>query len=155
MHQPIITTLCLTTLLTLVGCASNRPQAHYTEQSGSGPDSTLEHMPGLIGTLRGHTSDSGLVLYSDNPKDHPLFHPKEEKEATTKPSQAAHNINNKATKATKVPTNSEIQEFKLYRSFMQFRSLPKNAPEKKRFREWLQWRRFEQTIKQRSGQHTQ
>lgn len=152
MKQTIVATSCLAALLTLTGCASNQPQAHYTEQSGSGPDSTLEHMPGLIGSLRGHSSDTGLVLYSDNPKDHPLFHPRKAKAAEVGSSSTAR-MSRHASPAG--PTNNEIQEFKRYTSFKHFQSLPRTAPEKQRYRRWLQWRRFEQTMKHKSGQSPQ
>lgn len=153
MKQSIVATLCLTALLTLAGCASNQPQAHYTEQSGSGPDSTLEHMPSLIGSLRGHSSDTGLVLYSDNPKDHPLFHPKKEAKTAATKSGSTGRTSKRTSPAA--PTKNEIHEFNLYKSFKKFQSLPQSAPEKKRYREWLQWRRFEQTIKQKKSERTQ
>ncbi len=116
-----------------------------------------DHMAKAKGVLvhnSASATDSGLVLYSDNPKQHSVFGPKPAGNSTTQSSGGntlpAAAPSQKAAPSANPP--ADYAQYQQFEQYQQFRKLNKNSSEYRQFQQWLQWKHYQEW---KASQHSQ
>lgn len=94
-------------------------------------------------------TDSGLVLYSDNPKQPSIFGPKAAQKAKKPAKARPASVTRSAAQPAVRPAN--YAQFQAFEAYQRFERLSKNSPQYRRFQQWLRWQHYQQWQAQRKS----
>lgn len=129
--KPWLFGMALFCLLAVTGCSDiHTTPANVDDMPGS------DHMaqgPGIFSQHSAHATDDGLVVYSGNPLAN-----------GDKASPARREKSGQVPQ----PSSASFKAFQEFQAYQRFLALPKDAPERRRFEAWLNWRRCENASSQ-------
>lgn len=117
-------------ILSVAGCTPQVRPANLDDFPGT------EHMakgPGLFSSQLGVSDSSGTVIYSS-----------EAKASSAKVGGGSVKAPETNTRRVQAGEDEHYHEFEAFKAYQQFLKLPADAPERKQFRQWLEWKRYQQ-----------